>query len=297
MKHLLIGLPLLALCLSGCSGSGDTPPDILCTTTIVADVVRQVSGGHQKIAVLMDADVDPHTYDPTPADAKALRGAKVVFYSGLHLEGKLTELLEDLASKKPVHALADDLPRQRKDDKGKADPHVWFDLELWANTADVAADALTKYDPAHAADYKANAKKYKDKLLAVHQEIKIELATIPKERRVLVTAHDAFEYFGRAYDIEVKAVQGISTESKAGVKEVRDLVSFLTERKIKAIFVETSVSPKNVEALKEGCEQAGHKIVIGGTLYSDSLGKLDSLTGTLEGTMRHNVKTIVEALR
>ncbi len=271
----------------------------MCSTTVVADVVRQVAGDHLSVGVLMDADADPHQYDPTPADARKLRGAKIIFYSGLHLEAKMTELFDDLGKKKPVYAVAGQLPASSllKDEHGTTDPHVWFDPELWVQTADVVVDALSKFDPKHADDFKANAGKYKDTLLAAHKEFKVSIASIPKERRILVTAHDAFEYFSRAYDIEVKALQGISTAQEAGLNESGKLVRFLVERKIKAVFVETSVPPKNIEALKQGCEASGHSIVTGGTLYSDSLGKVGSDTGTLEGTLRHNVKLIVEALR
>ncbi len=304
VKLLLLGLPVgLTLCsvllLPGCGGDTNNNPDILCTTTVVADVVRQVAGEHQSVDVLMGADVDPHTYDPTPADARRLRGAKVVFYSGLHLEGKMIEMLEDVGRKKPVVAIAEQLDRQRilKDKNGTVDPHAWFDLALWSGTADAVAETLAEYDRQHADEYRANARTYKDKLLAAHEEFKKELASIPEAGRVLVTAHDAFHYFGKAYRVEVLAIQGISTDSEAGVREINKLVDTITRRGIKAIFVETSVSDKNILALKEGCESKGHTVEIGGTLYSDALGEPGSDTGTLVGATRHNVETIVKALK
>jgi manganese/zinc/iron transport system substrate-binding protein len=286
----MVGLP-------GC-GNGDKGPDILCTTNDVADVVRQVAGEHQTVGVLMGEGVDPHTYDPTPADARALRNARMVFYSGYHLEGKMTELLRDMGSRKPVVAVAEKLnPSRILREGGKEDPHLWFDLELWSGTAEVVAEVLAKEDPRNASDYRANARRYRDSLLAAHKELKDQILTIPDERRVLVTAHDAFEYFGRAYETKVRAIQGISTESKAGLKEINDLVSYLTDKKIKAIFVESSVSPKNVESVQEGCRKRGHSIEIGGELFSDSIGKEGTPDGTLEGAMRHNVRTIVNALK
>jgi len=287
--------------LTGCSGNDEKAPSVLCTTTIVADVVRQVAGPHQSVGVLMGAGVDPHLFDPAPRDARRLGQAKVIFYSGLNLEGKMTELLKSLGKQKPVVALTDKIDRSRLlpfgKDSNHFDPHVWFDADLWAQTADVAAATLADFDPAHADDYRANAKTYRDRLLKLHEEVKREMASIPKEERVLATAHDAFHYFGRAYNIEVKAVQGISTESKAGLRDVNQLVDLLTERKIKAIFFETSVSSKNVQALQEGCEKRGHKIQIGGELYSDSLAAESEPAGTYEGMMRHNVRTIVQALK
>lgn len=293
----LLAALILALSLPGCGGSKG--PTIICTTTIVADIVKNVAGEHQDIGVLMPAGVDPHLYVEAPGDFRKLSGAKIVFYSGLHLEGKMTDLLEDMAKKKPVIAVAEkiDQKRVRKDEQGHVDPHVWFDVDLWAQTTDVVADALADFDPQHASDYRANAKSYKAKLLALHEEMKKELAAIPKKQRVLVTAHDAFEYFGRAYEIEVRAVQGISTDSEAGLQEVEKLVDFLTQNRIKAIFVESSVSDKNVKALQEGCKNRGHKVKIGGELYSDSLGDEDTPSASFEGTIRHNVETIVNALK
>jgi manganese/zinc/iron transport system substrate-binding protein len=180
---------------------------------------------------------------------------------------------------------------------GRPDPHVWFDVSLWGRTVDVVREAMVKYDPAHADEYRANAKAYKDRLDKLHLYAKQEMKKVPEDRRVLVTAHDAFHYFGRAYDIEVKAIQGISTEDEAAVKRINDLVRFITERKIKAIFVESSVPRKTIEALVDGCASAGHKVVIGGELFSDAMGKEDTPEGTYEGMVRHNVDTIVKALK
>src|SRR5437764_9562244 len=218
----------------------------------------------------MGAGVDPHLYDPTPGDARRLKNARVVFYSGLHLEGKMSGMLEDLARKKPTVALTSKLAPAdlRKDKHGHTDPHVWFNAKLWAATPDVVAETLASFDLSHAGDYRANAKKYRDKLLALHEEVRKELEALPEDKRILVTAHDAFHYFGDAYGVDVKAVQGVSTESKAGLKEIEDLVEFLTKHRIKAVFFESSVSDKNIRSLQEGCQARGHTIAIGGELFS-----------------------------
>jgi manganese/zinc/iron transport system substrate-binding protein len=295
-----IALSLLILPGCGNGNNGEKEPDILCTTNVVGDVVRQVAGDHFTVGVLMGDGKDPHGYEPTSSDMRALRNAKIVFYSGLHLEGKMTELLEEMGSKKPVVAVAETLDDARilRDEGTKTpDPHVWFDLKLWSGTADAVAEALTKQDQKHAKEYRDNARKYREKLLTAHAELIEEMKQVPEEQRWLVTAHDAFEYFGRAYGIKVRAVQGISTEDKAGLKEINDLVEFLVSKKIKAIFVETSVSDKNVKALVEGCHERKHPVKIGGELFSDSIGAEGTPEGTLEGAVRANVRTIVNALK
>jgi manganese/zinc/iron transport system substrate-binding protein len=291
---LLSGLLLLPGCAGRVKG-----PDIVCTTGMVADVVRNVVGERYTVGQLMGEGVDPHLYESTPGDARQLDEAKLIFYSGLHLEGKMGDLFRDMRKRKPTCAIAERIEDKLvlKNDEGRPDPHVWFDVELWSTTVDVVRDAMVEYDPAHADEYRANAKTYKKKLADLHEYAKKELAKIPKERRVLVTAHDAFHYFGRAYNIEVKAIQGISTEDEAAVKRINDLVRFITERKIKAVFVESSVPDKNLKALVEGCARRDHEVEIGGVLFSDAMGKEGTPEGTYEGMVRHNVDTIVKALR
>jgi manganese/zinc/iron transport system substrate-binding protein len=233
-----------------------------------------------------------------PGDISDLQAADLVFYSGLHLEGKMTEVLERLAEQKPVVAVTGALDEAAiLEADGADDPHVWFDVQLWAQTVNVVYDHLKEHDPAHAEEYEANAEAYLQELVELHAFAKDQLATIPEEQRVLVTAHDAFRYFGQAYDIEVRGIQGISTESQASVGEINDLVNFLVERRIKAVFVESSVSERNVEALVEGCRDKGHEIKIGGELFSDAMGEAGTPEGTYAGMVRHNVETIVEALK
>ena len=279
--------------------SGKYPIHIVCTTGMVADLARNVGGEHVKVTTLMKAGVDPHLYKPSPGDVGLLNGADAIFYSGLHLEGRMTDLLESFAKSKPSVAVATAIPEEQilHDPHGAHDPHLWFDVSLWSQAADAVRDALAEFDPPHAADYRNRAREYQERLAELHAQTKEQLAEVPQEQRVLITAHDAFEYFGRAYDIEVRGIQGISTDSEAGVKQVNDLVSFLVERKIKAVFVETSVSDQNVKSLLEGCASRGHEVVIGGELFSDAMGEEGTPEGTYEGMIRHNVKTIVNALK
>lgn len=279
--------------------SGQYPIRIVCTTGMVADLAKNVGGPHVEVTSLMGAGVDPHLYKASPADVTALNRADIIFYSGLHLEGKLADLLERMGERKPTVAVAVAISPEKvlRDEHRAADPHVWFDVSLWSEAAGAVREALCQFDPKHAEDYRQNADEYQSRLARLHADTKTDLAAIPPERRVLVTAHDAFHYFGEAYDIEVRAIQGISTESEAGVRQVRALVDFLVERKIKAVFVETSVADENIRSLVEGCQARGHDVEIGGTLFSDAMGDAGTPEGTYEGMVRANVKTIVDALK
>jgi manganese/zinc/iron transport system substrate-binding protein len=277
---------------------GEFPIRAVCTTGMVADLVKNVGGDHVAVTQLMGEGVDPHLYKASPGDASALNGADVIFYSGLHLEGKMADLFERMAAKKPTVAVTKGFDKDNVLDTedGAHDPHVWFDVSLWRKCVDVVRDALVKFDPKHAKEYESRAADYGKQLDALHDEAKATLAKIPADRRVLVTAHDAFRYFGRAYDVEVRGIQGISTDSEAGVKEINALVDLLVKRKIKAVFVETSVSERNIKALVEGCHSRGHEVKIGGELFSDAMGKDGTPEGTYPGMVRHNVETIAKAL-
>lgn len=277
---------------------GPYPIQVVCTTGMVADLARNVGGAHVAVRALMGEGVDPHLYKASPADVRELHRADIIFYSGLHLEGKLAELLERMRQRKPTVAVAERIAPEKllTDEHGARDPHVWFDVSLWSEAAAAVGEALAALDPPHAADYQAQQRVYQARLAQLHEEVRQRLATIPAQRRVLVTAHDAFRYFGRAYGIEVRAIQGISTDSEASVRQVAELVDFLTTRQVKAVFVETSVSDQNIKALLEGCQARGHKVVIGGALFSDAMGKAGTPEGTYEGMIRHNVQTIVAAL-
>ena len=279
-------------------GADESRPRVVCTTTVVADIVRQIAGERVAVDCLMPAGVDPHSYRATPRDADRLAGADLVVASGLRLEGKLADLLARLGRRVPVVAVADGLPRDALLATGPDafDPHVWFDAALWGRCAPAVADGLARIDPAGAADYRARADDYAARMSTLDEDVRARIATIPAGRRVLVTAHDAFRYFGRAYGLEVVGVQGTSTESEAGIGDVNRLVDLLVDRGIPAVFVETSVADRNVAALVEGAAARRHAVTLGGRLYSDSLGGPGSGADTLEAALRANVDAIVAAL-
>ncbi len=299
---LLVSVALVGMV--GCADSQATQSAalrIVCTTGMVADMVRHVGGDHVRVTTLMGEGVDPHLYRPTPGDMQALSGADVIFFSGCHLEGKMGEIFERLARRKPTCGVADAIAEEYLlgGEGGHHDPHLWFDVALWSRTLEPIREVLAKADPEHAETFRTNAEAYRKELLDLGRWARAELATIPKSQRVLVTAHDAFRYFGRAYDIEVRGIQGISTESEAGLSTINDLVAFLKARRIKAVFVESSVSEKNIKALIEGAAQPPDalKMKVGGELFSDAMGAAGTPEGTYEGMVRHNVRTIVEALK
>jgi manganese/zinc/iron transport system substrate-binding protein len=285
--------------------AGNYPIRVVCTTGMVADLVRHAGGVHVQVSTLMGPGVDPHLYKARPNDVLLLQKADLIFYNGLHLEGKMAEVFESL-SRQGRLAYAVTAALGSEDllaDGGQFDPHVWFDVQLWHKCLGLVRDVLVQYDPVHQEDYHRQAEEYGSKLLSLHAWAKAEISSIPKPQRVLVTAHDAFRYFGRAYDIEVHGIQGISTESEANPREIDELVELLVARKIQAVFVESSVNPRNVQAVIEGCRRRGHVVRMGGELYSDALGEFragvpeEDNPGTYVGMIRHNVRTIVEALR
>jgi manganese/zinc/iron transport system substrate-binding protein len=312
---------LLLASLIGCgnsSGSGHSTHDdkswegqevhyplrVVCTTGQVADLVRNVGGKHVEVEALMGSSVDPHQYKATLGDTRRLNGADVVFYNGMHLEGRMSDMLENMAARKPVFAVARAIMQQapkrlRKppEFEGGYDPHVWFDVELWSLTAGYVADKLSELDPEYRADFRQQADRYHAELKSLDEECREAIAAIPKQQRVLVTAHDAFGYFGKAYDIEVHGLQGISTADEADVATKQKLVDLLVARKIRAVFVESSVPHQNVENLIDLCLQRGHKLVRGGELFSDAMGNEGTPEATYIGMMRYNVKTIVETLK
>ncbi len=288
----------------GCAGdtprqTGDGRLRIVCTTGMIADAARNVAGPLADVRALMGPGVDPHLYKATERDIRLLARADVVFYNGLHLEGRMGEVLGRLGGRKPVVALGESLPRERlrRTPEGALDPHVWFDVSLWQMVVRRVADTLKEVDPDNASAYKENAGRYLEALEELHRYCREQIASIPRGRRVLVTAHDAFGYFGEAYDIEVRGIQGLSTESEASVRDVNELARFLARRGVKAVFVESTISPKNVQALVEGCRALGHEVRIGGELFGDAMGAEGTPQGTYEGMVRHNVDTIVAALR
>jgi manganese/zinc/iron transport system substrate-binding protein len=271
------------------------------TVGMIADVVRNIVGDKGIVDGIIGEGVDPHLYKPTASDVKLLQASDIIFYGGLNLEGKMGDVLVRLATTgKSVTAVTETLLDSgdyvMSTEEAHYDPHVWMDVGGWAQATGVISQALIKFDPENADYYKKRTADYTAKLKELDDYAKRVFATIPQQRRVLVTAHDAFNYMGRAYGIEVRGIQGISTESEAGLKDINDLVDFLVERDIPAVFVETSVSQKNVRALIEGAQARGHNVIIGGELFSDAMGEAGTYEGTYIGMLDHNITTIVRAL-
>jgi manganese/zinc/iron transport system substrate-binding protein len=295
-----IVVPVLALLGSGCGepAAEQRRPTVVATTTIVADLVRQLAAERVDVVSLMGPGIDPHSYRPTPRDADRLARADLILASGLHLEGKLAELLERMSRRKPVVFVAEAVDESLRLEAaaGIADPHVWFDLSLWTACIDPAVAALAELVPEAATTFEAAGVRYREQLMAAHEDVAMAISSIPLEQRVLVTAHDAFRYFGRAYGIEVVGVQGVSTESEAGLADINRLVDLLVERQVPAVFVETSVPDRSVKAIIEGAASRGHEVTTGGRLYSDALGEPGSGGESLEGAIRANVAVIVDAL-
>ena len=290
-------------CLFGgeASSSLSAPKNVVATTGMVGDVVQAVGGDTVTVNVLIGEGVDPHLYRPRASDVRAILNADAVFYNGLHLEGRMGEVLERASARgREVVAIAEVIPKDKQlrpeDDGGSSDPHVWMDAELWSSTIGPVTEALCKMDPKNSQLYKANsaraAKQYKD--LDTYARLMIE--TIPVKSRVLVTAHDAFGYFGKAYGLEVRGIQGVNTESEAGLADINQLVEFIVTNDIPAVFVESSVSKKNVQALIEGAAARGHTLSIGGELFSDAMGTPGTWEGTYPGMIDHNVNTITSSL-
>ncbi|MEM9935733.1 MAG: zinc ABC transporter substrate-binding protein [Bacteroidota bacterium] len=296
----------VSLFLMGCSSESDDQAEegkamIVCTTGMLGDMLKTLGSDYVDVQTLMGPGVDPHLYKATPGDLKKLRSADFIIYNGWHLEGKMVEVLEKLATTKPVLAVAEQLPQQTLlqfgDDPEAIDPHVWFDVDMWQECGQHIASFLIENDPANATIYKERLVVMEDSLNLLDIWVSEEVGSIPEEQRVLITAHDAFSYFGQAYAIDVKGLQGISTVAEFGLRDVSDMVSFITERKIKAVFVESSIPKKSLEAVVRGCAEKGHTVAIGGTLYSDAMGEAGTPAGTYAGMVRANVNTIVEALK
>lgn len=294
----------MALFVAGCAQPVDAPGEklkITATTGMIADAARVVGGEYVEVSGLMGPGVDPHLYKATQGDLAKLNTADVILYNGLHLEGRMADVLVKLARQvdtvQVTETIPQDILREPPEFAGHYDPHVWFDVSMWKYVVEMTRDTLKKKDPAHSELFDSNADAYLKEMDALHLYAKVQIATIPAEHRVLVTAHDAFGYFGRAYGIEVLGLQGISTASEYGLQDVEKLVNKIVDRKIAAVFVESSISPKSIEALVAGAKSKGHEVVIGGQLFSDALGSEGTPEGAYLGMVRHNVDTIVKALK
>lgn len=278
--------------------------NIIATTGMVADAVQNIVGDKAEVVALMGPGVDPHLYKAIQGDLTKLTNADVIFYNGLHLEGKMQEIFEKMARTKTVYAITDGLTETSlrpleggENSKYKYDPHIWFNVQLWSKTLKGIADKLSGVDKANATSYQNNYKAYEKELLNLHNKILEDVKVIPQAQRVLITSHDAFGYLGDAYNFEVEALQGISTVNEFGLKDVKQLVDFITSKSIKSIFVESSVPRKPLEAVIAGCKDKGSSVTIGGELFSDAMGAAETPEGTYVGMVKHNFYTIINSLK
>jgi manganese/zinc/iron transport system substrate-binding protein len=298
---------LVAVLVAGCGGGageagvGEGKIKATTTTTMISDLVRQIGGERVEVTGLMGPGVDPHLYRASQGDVSALQGADVVFYNGLFLEGQMSDILERTSRWSPTVQVTKTIPEEdllespQYDDQ--FDPHVWFDATLWKLTVDPVVHQLSELDPDGARYFEQRGQDYKRQIDELHSFVQEEISSIPEEQRVLVTAHDAFNYFGRRYGMEVRGLQGISTEAEAGSRDVQGLADYLAENRIKAIFVESSVPRRNIEAVQAAAWDRGWEVEIGGQLYSDAGGDAGTEAETYIGMFRENVETITEALR
>jgi manganese/zinc/iron transport system substrate-binding protein len=304
MSHCFLVVAISLMTLLASANANDkpaTPYRVTATIGMVTDIVQRVAGDRAQVTGIIGAGVDPHLYKPTRNDVAALMRADVIFYSGLMLEGKMADTLVRVARDgKRVFAVTELIDEsyllEPPEMQGHHDPHVWMDPRGWMKAVEAVAQALGKYDPTNADHYQSNATTLVTELEKLDAYARRCIASIPEKSRVLITAHDAFNYFGRAYKLDVRGIQGISTESEAGLHEINRLIDFIVSNGVKAVFVETSVADKNVRALIEGARSRSHALVIGGELFSDAMGAAGTYEGTYLGMMDHNITTITRAL-
>lgn len=274
--------------------------NVVATTGMVGDIVENIGGDRVDVDSMMGPGIDPHLYKASEGDVIKIADADLIFYNGLHLEAQMAEVFERMGDRITTVAVAEDIPEDDLIVVGSGvatyDPHVWFDVSMWSQAAEVVRQTLVEVDPAHADGYNQRADVYHDALTTLHEWVRERTATVPEDKRVLVTAHDAFGYFANAYGFEVKGLQGISTATEAGAGDVQDLAEFIVEWQIPAIFVETSVPPRTIDALQQAVESRGFNVAVGGELFSDAMGDPDTPAGTYIGMVEHNVNTIVAAL-
>ena len=300
---LFLSLCLILLAVSGLSFAEtfkkNYPIKVGTTVGMVADIVRVVAGDKAEVKNIIGSGIDPHVYNPTRSDVAILLKSDIIFYSGLLLEGQMSDILVKVSRKRPVYAVTELLQKDyllHDSETNHHDPHVWMDVQGWMKAVEVVKDAMVAFDPPNKEFYDKNAQQYLNKLKQLDNYARRAIGSIPQKQRILVTAHDAFNYMSRAYDIEVLGIQGISTESEAGIKDINRIVDVLVNRKIPAVFVESSVSDKNVKALIEGAASRGHQVQIGGELFSDAMGPPGTYEGTYIGMIDHNATLIATAL-
>ena len=289
---------LAGVFLLGISGFLWGQMNVVCTTGMVGDLVRQVGGDRVKVTTLMIEGVDPHLFKPTRDDVARILKADLVFYSGLHLEGRMEETFEKLSLKgKSITPVTSEIPEALLLKEGAVvDPHVWMNPALWASCTKTVSDSLGKKDPEGAAIYAANATRYATQLQSLETTLRSLIATIPDDQRVLITAHDAFQYFAKATGLTVMSIQGLSSSSEAGVADINRLVDAIVTHRIPAVFIESTLSEKNIRAVMEGAASRGFEVKLGGMLFADSMGKAGTPEGTYIGMIEHNVTTITQAL-
>lgn len=306
MRSTIVFLVLILLLVTGCGGSEPTAEaasdglQIVTTTSMITDITQVVGGDKVQVAGLMGAGIDPHLYVASEGDMELLQNADVIFYNGLFLEAQMVEILEQIGERKTVVPVSRGIDEQQllpwANYADEYDPHIWFDVTFWMKAVETVRDTLAEVDAANAALYQANATAYLAELTELDAYVKEQAARLPAERRILVTAHDAFHYFGRAYGFDVRGLQGISTASEAGTADVQALADFIAEKQVKALFVESSVPVRNIEALQAAVQARGFEVSIGGQLFSDAMGSPGTPEGTYVGMVRHNIDTIVGAL-
>jgi manganese/zinc/iron transport system substrate-binding protein len=298
-------LPAILFGLACSAGGGDsiTPGalEVAATIGMITDIVGEVGGSRVDVEGLMGPGVDPHLFKASAGNVRTLAGADAIFYNGLHLEAAMAEVLEEMSDRKPTFAVTDgidrDLLHRSAAFQNNYDPHVWFDVTMWSSAVDQVEAALVQLDPAGEPEFRANAAALRDTLRVLDNWVRERVADVPPELRVLITAHDAFEYFGKQYGFEVIGLQGISTATEAGTGDVQRMVDVIIERRIPAIFVETSVPRRTIEAVQAAVRSRGFTVKIGGSLFSDAMGSAGTPEGRYPGMIRHNVNMIVSALQ
>lgn len=303
MKKLVFVITILGIVYS-CKNENNTNSklQVVTTTTMITDLVQNIGGNYIDVEGLMGSGVDPHLYKASEGDVNKIAHADVIFYGGLHLEGKLVEVFEKMGSQN-INTIAVSDAVDKKTLIGSEyfasnyDPHIWFDVTNWELITQFVVEKLSEANPEHQAAFEKNGADYLEKLKALNEEIRSVISTLPEDKRILVTAHDAFNYFGQAYGFEVVGLQGLSTATEAGVQDVQNLATFIIDKQVKAIFVESSVPKRTIEALQAAVQSKGFDVQIGGTLYSDALGNAGTEEGTYIGMFTYNVNTIVNALK
>lgn len=297
-------LIIAAIILIGCAPTKTVQQtetlNVVSTIGMINDLVKNIGGEKVNAVGLMGPGVDPHLYKASEGDVSLLANADIIFYNGLHLEARMGEVLEQMNKDITTVAVTKDIDEEyllsSQDYTNQHDPHVWFDVTIWKRAAQIVLEELQNIDPSNSDYYQQRANEYIPQLDELHTYVQQRADALPKEQRVLVTAHDAFRYFGKAYDFEVVGLQGISTEAEAGTKDVQDLVDFIVSRKIKALFVESSIPERNIKAVQEAVRANGWDVEIGGELFSDAMGDEGTPEGTYKGMVKHNIDTIVGAL-